>query len=52
MAKELICSDDSDKYHQSYCRHVWKIKKENRIYFADKIAAAAQGYTACKVCMP
>ena len=48
----LVGSNDSDKYHQPYCRHVRMIKEENRIRFVDKKDAIAQGYTACKVCMP
>ena len=49
---KLVGSDDSDKYHQPWCRHIYKIKEENRIHFADKEDAVAQGYAACRVCMP
>ncbi len=47
---KIIGSTQSNKYHQSICRHAQNISKENMIHFTSREDAKSRGYEACGVC--
>ncbi|MBI2068621.1 MAG: hypothetical protein HYT67_00735 [Candidatus Yanofskybacteria bacterium] len=48
--RRVVVSKNSDKYHFTWCSGAKRIKKENKIWFADEATAQAAGYTKAGNC--
>ncbi len=46
----FVGSKNSDKYHFPWCPGAQRIKEENKVWFADREAAEAAGYTPAANC--
>ena len=49
---QYIGSSNSDKFHETSCRHAKKITDENKVEFETAEAAGKAGYLPCKTCKP
>lgn len=47
---KFVGSKNSDKYHYPWCSGAQRIKEENKIWFASKKEAEAQGYAPAGNC--